>query len=148
MPSKPKQPNPYVLPESLMPLFARIVGAEPEKEHFFVLPIDAKLHPICAPIEISQGTITQTPVHPREVYCEATRYRARAIVVAHNHPGGDPEPSEEDLSVTKRLAEAGRILGIKLLDHIVLGDASSCDGSGFASIRTLRPDIFARSGAA
>ena len=128
---------------SLMPLFARIVESAPEKEHFFVLPIDAKLHPICAPIEISQGTITKTPVHPREVYCEATRYRARAIVVAHNHPDGDPEPSEEDFAVTKRLAEAGRILGIKLLDHIVLGGASSCDGSGFASIRTIRPDIFA-----
>ncbi len=130
-------------PGSLLPLFARIVEKEAEKEHFFVLPIDAKLRPICAPIEISQGTITQTPVHPREVYCEATRYRARAIVVAHNHPDGDPEPSEDDLSVTKRLAEAGRILGIKLLDHIVLGGASSFDSSGFTSIRTMRSDIFA-----
>jgi len=129
-------------PENLMPLFARIVGAEPEKEHFFVLPIDAKLRPICAPIEISQGTITQTPVHPREVFCEATRYRARAVVVAHNHPDGDPEPSEDDLSVTKRLAEAGRILGIKLLDHIVLGIPDSAPGPSIVSIRGVRPDLF------
>ena len=128
-------------PAELLPLFARIVAKEPEKEHLFVLPIDAKLHPICAPIDVSQGTITKTPVHPREVFCEATRYRARAIVVAHNHPDGDPAPSDDDFAVTERLVEAGRILGIKLLDHLVLGPQGSL-GKVFVSIRALKPTLF------
>lgn len=130
-------------PGALLPLFGRIVASAPEKEHFFVLPIDARLHPLCAPIDVSQGTITKTPVHPREVYCEATRYRARAIVVAHNHPDGDPSPSEEDLTVTRRLAEAGLVLGIKLLDHLVLGAPGSAGGKGYVSLHAERPDLFA-----
>ena len=129
-------------PECLMPLFARILAAEPEKEHLFILPIDARLHPICLPIDVSQGTITKTPVHPREVFCEATRYRARAVVVAHNHPDGDPTPSDDDIAVTERLVEAGRILGIKLLDHIVLGVPNSHRDKGFVSIHALRSNIF------
>ncbi len=129
-------------PSRLIPFFRRIVEEEPEKEHFYVLPVDAKLHPVCMPIDVSQGTITKTPVHPREVYCEATRYRARGIVVAHNHPDGDPEPSAEDVEVTSRLVEAGQILGIKLLDHLVLGAAGSAGGAGFVSIRALRPTLF------
>ena len=129
-------------PEKLLPLFSRILANEPEKEHFYVLPIDAKLHPICSPIEVSQGTITKTPVHPREVFCEATRYRARAIVVAHNHPDGDSAPSDDDFAVTERLVEAGRILGIKLLDHLVLGTMDASEDRGFASIRVLKPELF------
>lgn len=128
-------------PSRLIPLFRRIVEDEPEKEHFYVLPVDAKLHPVCLPIDISQGTITKTPVHPREVYCEATRYRARGIVVAHNHPDGDPEPSAEDVEVTKRLVESGRILGIKLLDHLVLGDPATDDSVPFVSIRSRWPNV-------
>lgn len=130
-------------PEKLLPLFARILASSPEKEHLFVLPIDPKLHPICAPIDVSQGTITKTPVHPREVFCEATRYRARAVIIAHNHPDGDSMPSDNDLSVTKRLVEAGRILGIKLLDHLILGSFGSIDGRGFVSIHAEYPDLFA-----
>lgn len=123
-------------PGNFVTLFRRIMASAPEKEHFYVVPVDAKLHPICAPIDVSQGTITKTPVHPREVYCEATRYRARAVVVAHNHPDGDPEPSGEDIEITKRLVEAGRVLGIKLLDHLVLGSPASAGGKGYVSIRS------------
>jgi DNA repair protein RadC len=129
-------------PAGLMRLYARIVAKEPEKEHLFVLPIDAKLHPICTPIDVSQGTITKTPVHPREVFCEATRYRARAVVVAHNHPDGDPTPSGDDFAVTERLSEAGRILGIKLLDHIVLGSTTANGELDFVSIRAIRSELF------
>ena len=124
-------------PGKFVALFRRIMANAPEKEHFYVVPVDAKLHPICAPIDISQGTVTKTPVHPREVFCEATRYRARAIVVAHNHPDGDPRPSPEDIEITKRLAEAGRVLGIKLLDHLVLGSPDSAGGPGFMSAMSL-----------
>ena len=123
-------------PGIFVTLFRRIMASAPEKEHFYVVPVDAKLHPICAPIDVSQGTITKTPVHPREIYCEATRYRARAVVVAHNHPDGDPEPSGEDIEITKRLVEAGRVLGIKLLDHLVLGSPASAGGKGYVSVRS------------
>jgi DNA repair protein RadC len=129
-------------PGTLEPVFRRILEKAPEKEHFYVLPVDAKLHPLCAPIDVSQGTITKTPVHPREVFCEATRYRARAIVVAHNHPDGDPEPSYEDRAVTRRLVEAGRILGIKLLDHLVVATARG-NSESYRSIRETNPELFA-----
>ena len=63
-------------------------------------------------------------VHPREVFRPAVRSGAAAVVVAHNHPSGDPEPSAEDLEVTRRLAETGRLLGIPLLDHVVVGEGA------------------------
>ena len=72
--------------------------------------------------EVSRGTLTTSLVHPREVFFAAVSMKAAAVIVAHNHPSGDPEPSIEDLEVTRRLVEAGRILGIPLLDHVVLGD--------------------------
>jgi DNA repair protein RadC len=78
---------------------------------------------------VSQGTLTSSLVHPREVFGPAVREEPRALIVAHNHPSGDPEPSEEDLAVTRRLVEAGKILGVPLLDHVVIGDRS------FVSIR-------------
>lgn len=118
-------------------LFDRIVKAAPEKEHFFVLPMDSDYHPLCEPLDISQGFVNRTPVHPREVFCEAVRYRAYAIIVAHNHPCGDPTPSEEDLSITKQLIGAGKLVGIRLLDHIVIGAPDSKKGTGFVSIRNL-----------
>jgi DNA repair protein RadC len=64
-------------------------------------------------LDISQGSVSRTPVHPRDVFCEAVRYRAFAIIVAHNHPSGDPEPSNEDIEITERLIETGKLLGIK-----------------------------------
>ena len=70
---------------------------------------------------ISQGTVTETIVHPREVFIEAIISQASGIIVAHNHPSGDNTPSFEDINVTKRIAEAGKIIGIPLLDHVVIG---------------------------
>jgi len=89
-------------------------------ECFFVLYLDTKgrlLHQQ----EISSGTLSSSLVHPREVYAPALLRRAAAIVVAHNHPSGDPEPSADDRTTTRRLQRAGRLLGIELLDHVVLG---------------------------
>lgn len=116
-------------------LFRRILAAAPEKEHFFVLPVNSALHPLCEPLDVSQGSVSRTPVHPRDVFCEAVRYRAFAVLVAHNHPSGNPEPSAEDLDITRRLAEAGKLLKIRLLDHLVLGAPDSNGGRGFVSIR-------------
>ena len=72
--------------------------------------------------QIAEGSLTSCVVHPREVYASAITHHAAAIIVAHNHPSGDPYPSSEDRNLTKSLEEAGSILGIPLIDHIVIGD--------------------------
>ncbi len=72
--------------------------------------------------QISQGTLTASLVHPREVFRPAIRSAAAALVLVHNHPSGDPEPSAEDLNVTHRLVEAGEIVGIRIVDHVVVAD--------------------------
>ncbi|WP_241654720.1 RadC family protein [Sporolactobacillus shoreae] len=74
---------------------------------------------------IFKGTLNSSIVHPREVFKEAVRLSAAAVVVAHNHPSGDPTPSREDIDVTRRLVSTGKMLGIDLLDHIVIGDESN-----------------------
>ena len=71
---------------------------------------------------ISIGNIDSAPMHPREVFGPAIRQGAAAVVLAHNHPSGDPTPSPQDIEVTKRLLEASEVLGIKLLDHVVVGN--------------------------
>ena len=71
--------------------------------------------------ELSRGTLDATLVHPREVFKVAFLANAAAILIAHNHPSGDPEPSGDDLSITRRLSEAGKLLGVELLDHLIIG---------------------------
>lgn len=73
---------------------------------------------------ITKGIVNASLVHPREVFKNAIRKNSTSIILAHNHPSGDPTPSAEDKSITKRLSEAGEIIGIKVLDHIVIGDGS------------------------
>lgn len=72
--------------------------------------------------EVHRGTINTSLVHPREVFKRALLNNARYIIVAHNHPSGDPNPSKEDIQITERLKEAGNLLGINLLDHIIVGE--------------------------
>jgi DNA repair protein RadC len=88
------------------------------KEHFYIIPINSRNFSIA---EISLGSINASIVHPREVFAEAIKSKAVSVIFAHNHPSGDPEPSEDDLILTKRLAEAGKILGIEVVDHIIVG---------------------------
>jgi DNA repair protein RadC len=102
----------------------RLLGDEVrgcEQERFFVLLLDGK-HALRRVELVSVGTLTSSLVHPREVFRPAVRAACAAVVCAHNHPSGDPEPSAEDVEVTRRLLEAGRLLGIPLLDHVVLGE--------------------------
>jgi len=99
-----------------------------DRERFHVLLLDGK-HRLIREEVVSEGTLTTSLVHPREVFRSAVREAAAAVVVAHNHPSGDPEPSPEDLEVTRRLVRTGKLLGIPLLDHVVLGD------HGFVSLR-------------
>ena len=92
-----------------------------ERETFLALLLDGK-HRLRRAVRVSEGTLTTSLVHPREVFRAAVREAAAAVVVAHNHPSGDPEPSREDLEVTRRLREAGLLLGIPVLDHLIVGD--------------------------
>jgi DNA repair protein RadC len=92
-----------------------------EQERFFALLLDGK-HALRRIELVSVGTLTTSLVHPREVFRPAVREASAALVCAHNHPSGDPEPSAEDVEVTRRLVETGRLLGIPLLDHVVLGE--------------------------
>lgn len=103
----------------------RAMLADQSGEVFAVALLDGK-HKLIALAEVSRGTLSSSLVHPREVFGPAVRLGAGAIIVAHNHPSGDPEPSLEDLAVTRRLIEAGRILGIPVLDHVVVGDGTFC----------------------
>lgn len=92
-----------------------------KKEHFVALLLDTKGHVICRE-NISVGDLATAPVHPREVFSPAVRVSAASVILAHNHPSGDPCPSAEDIETTGRLCKAGAVLGIAILDHIVLGD--------------------------
>jgi DNA repair protein RadC len=71
---------------------------------------------------VSIGSLNASLVHPREVFKKAIQRSAAAIILMHNHPSGDPSPSPEDLQITDRLCEAGRVIGIEILDHIIIGD--------------------------
>lgn len=93
--------------------------AEYKKEHFILVSFDTR-NRVIEVDKVSVGTLTASLVHPREVFKDAIRRHAASIIVAHNHPSGDTEPSEEDIKITKRLSEAGRIMGIELLDHIII----------------------------
>jgi DNA repair protein RadC len=91
------------------------------KEYFMVLLLDGK-NRIMREVQISEGSLNQSIVHPREVFNPAVRESAAAVILVHNHPTGDPAPSREDLEITRRLREAGDLMGIKVLDHIIIGD--------------------------
>ncbi len=109
----------------LMPWFSRH-----REERFVVLCLDNKQR-LLKREEVFKGTLTSSLVHPREVFAIAIRERAASILVAHNHPSGDLEPSDEDLTVTRRLEEAGRLVGILLTDHLIIGR------EGFLSLRAV-----------
>jgi DNA repair protein RadC len=90
------------------------------KEHFRALYLDSRRR-LVATETVSVGTLTASLVHPREVYQPAIERSANSVLVAHNHPSGDPEPSAEDVALTRRLRQAGDILGIELTDHLIIG---------------------------
>jgi DNA repair protein RadC len=89
------------------------------KEHFVVLLLNAR-HELQARETVSIGSLNASIVHPREVFQPAILHSAASVVLVHNHPSGDPEPSDEDLSITKRLVQVGEIVGIAVLDHVVV----------------------------
>lgn len=94
-----------------------------KKEHFVVLYLNAK-NQLVHKETISMGTLNANLVHPREVFEPALKYSAAQIIAAHNHPSGDPKPSEDDLELTKRLTEAGKMMGIEVMDHVIVSKNS------------------------
>lgn len=92
-----------------------------DREVMRLIILDTKHRVIASPI-VSVGTLNASMVHPREVFKECIRRSAHTVVVVHNHPSGDPTPSRDDIQVTKRLRQAGELLGIDVLDHIIIGD--------------------------
>jgi DNA repair protein RadC len=94
-----------------------------KKEHFLVLCLDTRNHLINCK-SVSVGSLDTSVVHPREVFREAITASAASVIFAHNHPSGDPEPSKEDIELTKRLVKVGEIMGIEVLDHIIACDKS------------------------
>lgn len=94
-----------------------------KQEQFHIVTLDTKRQVIDAHL-ITVGTLDSSLVHPREVFRPAIRDAASAILLAHNHPSGDPTPSRADLAVTQRLVEAGKLIGIEILDHIIIGNPS------------------------
>ena len=91
------------------------------REHFIAVYLDGR-HRIIGSHVVSVGTANMSGIHPREVFLPAVHLSATAIILAHNHPSGDPAPSVDDMRTTDRLKEAGKMLGIEVLDHIILGD--------------------------
>jgi DNA repair protein RadC len=99
--------------------FRDILGKE-KRELFYVTLLDNKNKKI-RDVKISEGSLTASLVHPREVYNPVIRDSAAAVVFVHNHPSGDPAPSQEDLEITRRLKQVGEVLGVRVLDHVVIG---------------------------
>lgn len=94
-----------------------------DREHFVILMLNTK-HAVVARKVVSIGHLSASLVHPRELFKDIIKKSSAAVILVHNHPSGDPTPSEDDIRVTKRLCEAGELLGIQVLDHIIVGDKS------------------------
>jgi DNA repair protein RadC len=111
-------------PRAVAALLLPLYGNRPV-EQFGVVLLDTKRRVMRTTI-VTVGTVDASIVHPREIFREATAAGAAAIVVFHNHPSGDPEPSQEDVALTRRLVEAGVLMGIDVLDHLVLANVRYC----------------------
>jgi DNA repair protein RadC len=108
---------------------------ELDHERFWVILLDTRNRMKQGPVMVSRGVLNASLVHAREVFRPAVEHAAAAVILAHNHPSGDPCPSPEDLKITRDLIQAGKIMGIKVLDHIIVGQARPGQSSYFHSLR-------------
>lgn len=125
--------EPVICPEDVVAFF-RKRHSDDMQESFWVVLCDSR-NRITGYVRVSQGTLTASLVHPREVFCIAVREAAASIIIVHNHPSGNPQPSPEDRSVTRRLTLAAKLIGIPLLDHVIVGR------EGSYSFREHNPDF-------
>ena len=114
---KGKQTRLFLNPKDVFNAMQDLAGSK--KEHFVVFYLNIRNQEIVRDI-VSIGTLNASLVHPREIFENAIKNNAASILIAHNHPSGDPEPSVEDIDVTNRIKEAGEILGIELTDHVIV----------------------------
>jgi DNA repair protein RadC len=114
-----KQGEPFRSSSEVFHFYREQLGSL-KKEEFHVLLLDAKNRRI-KDVRISEGSLTSSLVHPREVFNPVIRESAAAVILIHNHPSGDPSPSQEDLHITRRLREIGEVMGVKVLDHVIVG---------------------------
>ena len=123
---EPGEPSPRILsdPAAVAHLAEDfLAAADDDKEHFWVIFLNAQNHYLMH-TEVSAGSQSASIVHPREVLGPAVREGAAHLILVHNHPSGDPSPSKEDIHLTRQLAEGARLLGIRLHDHIVIGNGT------------------------
>ncbi len=116
----PDQAERITSPQRVAALFMEELRYK-KKEHFMIVLLNTKNH-LLSREEISIGSLNASIVHPREIFRIPLRKSAASIILVHNHPSGDPSPSQEDLEVTRRLVEAGNLLGIAVRDHLIIGD--------------------------
>ena len=111
--------------------------ADLDREVFMILNLDTALRPINLNV-VSMGTLSETMVHPREVFKASILSNASSVICIHNHPGGDVTPSDPDIAVTNRLTECGKILGIEVADHLIIGGR---DGTYFSFQESARTNM-------
>jgi len=131
--SKPTIREPDAVYRVVRPIIDAATGGD-RQESFMILLLNTKNRLIVPPVEATRGLLDTSPVHPREVFREAVRHSAASAILSHNHPSGDPTPSKEDIDITRRLVEAGKILGIRVLDHVICGRPSDTS-PGYVSLR-------------
>jgi DNA repair protein RadC len=107
-----------------------------EAEEFHVLVMDSR-NRLVRDLKVSKGTLNSSLVHPREVFREAVRAGAASVILVHNHPSGDPTPSSDDIKTTRELVEAGRVLKIEVIDHIIIGKRDSVRVTDFVSLKEM-----------
>jgi DNA repair protein RadC len=105
------------------------------QEGFWVISLNCKNRMIGAPVRVTLGLANSSQVHPRETFRPAILAGASGVVLAHNHPSGDPTPSAEDITITSKLVAAGRILDIRVIDHIIVGVSENPTCSPYCSLR-------------
>jgi DNA repair protein RadC len=106
-----------------------------DTEVVWVIHLDAKNNLKRNPVEVSRGLLDASLVHPREIFRDAVKSGTAAVVLVHNHPSGDPTPSAEDVRVTRQLVEAGKVMDIKVMDHVIVGRAEAHGVKDFLSMR-------------
>jgi DNA repair protein RadC len=130
--TKPALRDPLAVYRLMVPLFRY-----QKQESVYIILTDSKNRVIGAPREITRGLIDSCPTHAREVFRQAITDSASAIILCHNHPSGDPTPSREDIEATRRLVETGRIVGIPIFDHVIIGNRFDDDDRPYISMREL-----------
>ncbi|MFH1730058.1 MAG: DNA repair protein RadC [Planctomycetota bacterium] len=119
-PPATSKPGAFLSPEAVFERYRHKLGME-KRETFVTMLLDAK-NRLIRDLTISQGSLTQSIVHPREVFEPAIRDSAASVIFAHNHPSGDTTPSREDIEITKRLKQTGDVIGIRVLDHVIVSE--------------------------